>query len=319
MSENKTFEELFLSECKEQNLKVKELDILLISDVHKSSSFLEKLKEWQLENKKLFDYIICTGDMLNLFLPDNDLNESIAKGEADLSAMISFLENMCLNVIYIPGNHDPKSLFHWKDVPSLTIRSVNVHKRFLKVANDLYIIGLGGSIPNFPATDEVNSEKFVPFESDISKKVLWEGYPYADQYPDSNFFLSDQMFEKDLEEMWSKVKTHIEETNTTPNIKFILLTHHGPYYSSTANMQFKNMWVYMGSKTLQEFLKKNNKEILMNIHGHSHGAQGMHKDLNRIPVVNPGPLVEGKFAVLKLKRDFNDEWIMTKIEFNQLL
>jgi len=107
MSETKTFEELFLSENETQNLSIKELDILLVSDIHKSYEYLERLKEWTIENKKLFDYIFCTGDMLKLKYPETDQKEQIAKGEAELSAMIAFLENICLNVIYLGGNHDP--------------------------------------------------------------------------------------------------------------------------------------------------------------------------------------------------------------------
>ena len=53
MSETKTFEQLFLSENKEENLSIRELNILLVTDIHKSYDFLEKLKEWQLENKRL--------------------------------------------------------------------------------------------------------------------------------------------------------------------------------------------------------------------------------------------------------------------------
>ena len=38
-----------------------------------------------------------------------------------------------------------------------------------------------------------------------------------------------------------------------------------------------------------------------------------------LKIINPGTLSEGKFAVLKIKRDFTDEWIVSNIEFIHLV
>ncbi len=57
MSETKTFEELFLSYSKEENLKLKKLKILLINNINSNYRYLLKLKECQIKSQEYFDYI----------------------------------------------------------------------------------------------------------------------------------------------------------------------------------------------------------------------------------------------------------------------
>ena len=54
MSENKSFEELFIVDQGVDSLKKKELNIIFLSDIHESFNYLEKLKEWQMKHKILF-------------------------------------------------------------------------------------------------------------------------------------------------------------------------------------------------------------------------------------------------------------------------
>jgi Icc-related predicted phosphoesterase len=314
MSETKTFQELFLSECKEQNLSVKELKILLVTDIHKNFEFLERLKEWQLEKKQLFDYIFCTGDILSLKYPELEDNEVIAYGEAEIASIISYLENMSLNVIYIGGNHDPKSLFE-VELPTLTIKSINLHKRFHKLANDLYLIGLGGAVPGIESQYNVKDKNFIPYQ-DTTDKVPFIGYPYNDNHINPNYTKSGKLYNDDLNLLWKSVNAEISEINTTPNIKFILLTHNGPFYSSTSIMNYRDKCAYMGSKGLDEFLKEN-ENVFLNIHGHTHAGLG-YVSFNTYSVINAGALTEGNFAVLTLKRNHVDEWKVANVEFNNL-
>jgi Icc-related predicted phosphoesterase len=313
MSENKTFHELFLSECKEQNLSVKELKILLVSDIHLNFDFLEKLKEWQLE-KKLFDYIFCTGDMLNLKYPEQEKNEVIAESEAQIGSIISYLENMSLNVIYIGGNHDPKSLFE-AELPNLTIKSTNLHKKYHKLANDLYLVGLGGAIPAVESQYKLTDKGFKPY-IDVTNTVPFPGYPYNDNHEKPDYAKSDKMYRDDLNNLWKTVRAEISEINTTPNIRFIFLTHNGPFYSSTTIGESKEKCAYMGSKGLDEFLKEN-ASVFLNIHGHTHSGLG-YINFSHYSVINPGALKEGNFAVLTLWRDHVDEWKIGNVEFNSL-
>ena len=72
MSETKTFEELFLSSNLSHNLSVSNLKILLISDINSNYMYVEKLKEWQLENNQYFDYVFFCGNFLNF---NQEVNE----------------------------------------------------------------------------------------------------------------------------------------------------------------------------------------------------------------------------------------------------
>lgn len=320
MSETKTFEELFLSECAKENLSVKDLKILLITDLHKNYGFLEKLKEWHTKNIKKFNYILVTGDILTLKYPENDETESIAKSEADISAIISFLENMCLNVIYIGGNHDPRSLFTDNNQQFLTIKSVNLHKKALKVANDLYFYGLGGAVPTITSKNNMNSDNFQPYvDIDLNSitNVYWEGYPYQNSYQNPNFYTSDEIYEKDLFESFEQSFEKIQKENSTPNKKFILLTHNGPFFCQSSVMEHKEKCVYMGSLGLSKFLKRKNEDILLNIHGHTHSSQGLYS-VGNVKVINPGALTIGKFSLIELKRDCNDDWYLYSTEFLDL-
>ena len=148
MSEVKSFEELFLSQSVEENLKVKHLKILVLNNINSNNLYLFKLKEWQNNKNIYFDYLFYLGNFLSY--SDNDKNniEEIANDEALTGGLLSYLENLCLNIVYIGGNNDSVTLFK-KPFPSLTVKSINIHKSFLKLADDLYVIGYGGNINNY--------------------------------------------------------------------------------------------------------------------------------------------------------------------------
>ena len=146
MSETKTFEDLFLSQYEEDNLKVNHLKILLINNINSNHMYLIKLKEWQIKNQEYFDYIFFLGNFLSYSenKNKNDIKE-ISNDEAEIGALISFLENLSLNVIYIGGDNDTPTIFK-TPYPILTIRSKNLHNNFHKLAEDLYVIGYEGNI-----------------------------------------------------------------------------------------------------------------------------------------------------------------------------
>jgi hypothetical protein len=59
------------------------------------------------------------------------------------------LEGFADDLLYIPGNHDPFSLFarDRNELPILSSNpSGNIHRGIYKLHEDLVIIGLGGSI-----------------------------------------------------------------------------------------------------------------------------------------------------------------------------
>ena len=62
MSETKTFEELFLSQSEEENLKVKQIKILIVNNINSNYMYLIKLKEWQIQHKEYFNYLFYLGN-----------------------------------------------------------------------------------------------------------------------------------------------------------------------------------------------------------------------------------------------------------------
>ena len=122
MSETKKFEDLFLSSNFEETLSIKKLKILIISDINSNFMYLQKLKEWQLNNNIYFDYIFFAGNFLKHtnFANKTEEKENIAIQEAEMSTLLTFLENINLNIFYIGGLNDPKNLF-MKNPPTLIL------------------------------------------------------------------------------------------------------------------------------------------------------------------------------------------------------
>ena len=308
MSETTKFEDLFITVNKDSLKESKEFSILIVTDIHKSLPYIEKLKEWQMDYKQMFDYVFCLGDMLNLKEEDQKNDEVIFKSEGELSSIINYLENICLNVLYIPGNHEPYTLFK-KSPPKLTIKSLNIHKCFYPLTKDLYVFGFGGSVPTIKSLNYV--EKSCLF-TDISKEVLWDGYPFTGDYDSA-----DKHYELQFMDAWNNGLEEIKkERGTLEGIKFLLMTHNGPFYSNTSVLTYDNKFSYMGSKFLNNFIT-NTKDIILNCHGHTHDGRGVAR-INGVDVINAGPLLFGHFLKMKLKRDSMLEWCLSGLEFNNV-
>lgn len=146
MSETKTFEELFLSQSEEENLKIKQIKILIVNNINSNYMYLIKLKEWQIQHKEYFNYLFYLGNFLSYDenKDKNDIKE-ISNDEAEIGGLLSYLENLCLNIVYLGGKNDCPTLFK-EPFPSLTLRSINLHENFYKLAEDLYLIGYGGNM-----------------------------------------------------------------------------------------------------------------------------------------------------------------------------
>ena len=159
MSETKTFEELFLSQSEEENLKVKKIKILIVNNINSNYMYLIKLKEWQIQQKEYFDYLFYLGNFLSYDenKDKNDIKE-ISNDEAEIGGLLSYLENLSLNIVYLGGKNDCLTLFK-APYPSLTLRSVNLHENFYKLAEDLYLVGYGGSI----STEKINISIEITF------------------------------------------------------------------------------------------------------------------------------------------------------------
>ena len=115
--------------------------------------------------------VVVGGDFDNL----NDqsyskITENI-ESEARIASFLSFLEFFCSKIYYVPGNHDPPTMFSDDEVTasyrSLTPFSHNIHKQIKSLSKGLSIVGIGGSIPATKTDFKTGSQEFV-----------WSSYPY---------------------------------------------------------------------------------------------------------------------------------------------
>lgn len=101
--------------------------------------------------------------------------------------------------------------------------------------------------------------------------------------------------------------------------QFIVLTHIGPAFSSTSKSYESNgSIIESGSHKLQEILTQNYEKILLNIHGHTHNAEGVFSYGSKLTkVINPGSALYGKYAEITLKYTENS-WSIFEINLKQV-
>ena len=278
MSETKSFEELFLSQNEEDNLKINHIKILLVNNINSNHMYLIKLKEWQIENQELFDYLIFLGN----FLENKDQNsnikidskENLINEESEIGSLITYFENICLKVIYIGGINDSKNIFT-QPYPTLTMSSVNLHQQFYKLANDLYLIGFGGPI----TIDKYSSLDITMFN-------------FKNYIKDQNTTPNIQMIlvtNDGMDEINNVEKGN--EINTNNNI------------------------VAKKNKILDNLLKSKDNNILINLNGNKKLKKGM-KNIYNSTIISPGFLCDGEIGILILERDIKTKnWKIKKMDF----
>lgn len=278
------------------------LSILLVSDIHESIENVNLLVSYCKENKITSDYIFCLGDIMSI-QQKNQGDQSIYEQRVnELKNIFETLEKICPNLIYLPGNHDFINLFKVEDSPKLTPNSINIHLNKYKIKDDLLLVGIGGAICSL-STDE---EFYHGYQNIDKKNIEWKGYPYIDNEDSPNYEKSDEMFKKDLE----KIEPYINDCEGN----CLLLTHVGPFTSSTSN-QFEEKIIYSGSPALNEFLINHENKIIANLHGHTHEAQGFSK-VHSVKVCNPGALFLKRFGILNLVKNIetNYKWKIEKYQ-----
>ena len=233
---------------------------LIVSDIHDNIGKVRKLVDWYLKEKPHIDYLICCGNIVTVPNGKQDLDESVKKYEPIIVSIFQELEIICPRIIYIPGNHEPYTIYK-KDSTSLTKSSVNIHRKYVRIASDLYIVGLGGSTPILEGGKYEIGQ--IPFKDLDFQKEIYAGYPY--NYDDSkkNYVKSDQMLLKDLRENIESMKKQAGEPY------YILLSHCGPLYCLTNYMVLQGENLYLGSEQLGKVFWEESK-CFLNIHGHTH-------------------------------------------------
>ena len=286
----------------------KEISFLIISDTHENLSQVKALTTYLHNNPKKIDYVIHCGDIVTV--PDNQQNliQSHYRYEPLIKEILLELETLNAQLIYVPGNHEPSSLFKGENSPAITPTSINLHSNIFKLSDDLYMIGVGGSIPIL--IGENYEIKQMPFSDLKRQNVLWEGFP--SNFPgEDNYIKSDDMLNLYLENALNKVK----EIN--PNAQIILLSHIGPLYTWTNVTVYKRKNLFLGSEKIGNLLMED-KNIFVNFHGHSHTAKGVvHLGEGQI-VMNPGDLSSGNFGLCTISKKEDDKWEVINTSLNCL-
>ena len=285
----------------------RQINVLLVSDLHLVNENVVKLKEYIKTKSIQPDYIFASGDFVTISAGKNNDPEEIAKANQQIKEQIELLEEISDNVIYIPGNHDPEPMFA-DDPTKFTEKSQNINKKYIKLADDLILLGFGGSVNN-PTSDEW---PYQTYDIKDYNNIVWTGYPFCDDLEHPTYDKADEDCGKNLNEAYGKVE--FDE-----GTKIILMSHGGPFNASTSLAQWNDKIVYSGSKEMSKLLYKNRKDIICNIHGHTHAGKGYCK-MRNVDVINPGALKYGDFVEATFSYNFGTEyqWKVTKADFLNL-
>lgn len=97
-----------------------------------------------------------------------------------------------------------------------------------------------------------------------------------------------------------------------------------PYYQGTEQIPPTNQLGQNRTRSLGTSYqsKETISSILFHVHGHSHSAWGI-SHLGKIPIINPGPLRDGRFAIVTIRHGLGvglvQQWILDGVEFGSVL
>lgn len=288
-----------------------QLQILLISDFHESYDRIDQLSEYIRSHYISYDAILYLGDFLTLPPNPSEAEERQAIQEVEeILKLLSTKLNDGHKVIYVPGNHDPKTLF--TRPRSITEHGVLLHNRLVKLcpkrANDfssvpLILHGFGGSSPGIQ-----------------NGSVVWEGFPYVTDNDLEREFNSqkstiecsaaaavvmnatanDNDDNSEIVSVGRDLKVlPVTEKDVRSDSSVVLVTHQGPEHSSTGVYTKTNDPIYSGSGALFNAVWKSHN-IVAQVHGHTHDAWGVCRIRERM-IVNPGSMKYGRCALITLR------------------
>ncbi|XP_065840649.1 uncharacterized protein [Oscarella lobularis] len=271
--------------------------ILHVTDVHSALHNIVALKTRLETRGERIDLILLSGDNADMEIGARDLSRDaakIARYEKDMELVIRELESIHSLVVYVPGNHDPITTFDLNASP-MTSTSMNLHRKCMRLAGNLCIIGFGGSIPAFK-----------------DSKLHWEGFPFETE-EDLAKELDPLLQFKPLPSGSNRLDA-IEEGDSV-----ILMTHFGPSRTDTTIVyEDISQPILSGSETLRCHLEGDllQKFAFLNIHGHSHDALGK-VQLGNVTISNPGPLREGNYGLYTICKG-SKSWRLTSCTYEIL-
>ena len=127
------------------------LTIAVLNDIHLNMDLIEKLKKYWFLRRISVDYLIVCGDLVNISISEQENAEIVDESFKKCHEIIKELEKLCVHVLFVPGNHDPTTLFNntMSHPVRLTKKSVNLHRVVYHLRQNLVIVGCGGSIPQY--------------------------------------------------------------------------------------------------------------------------------------------------------------------------
>lgn len=287
-------------------MSTKEISFLILSDIHLNKEKINKLIEKIKQSNIIYDYLLCCGDIVSIPDGKQNIEEYIKKNDPIAKELLMLFKQIPINkkYLFIPGNHESKTLFENKEE---FIEGVNnLHNKYMKLEENLYIVGLGGGVPVLFGEPQIN--KVLPYTDINTKNVLYIGYPYNYSNDIDNYNKSDDDYGKELNNLIDELKKKEGDNN------IILFTHAGPFSIWTNYEVSKERNAYFGSKNLEKtFLNENN--IFLNIHGHTHRGKGLVQLPNNKYVVNPGDFRNGNYATLKINQKENGKWYVKESYF----
>lgn len=255
---------------------------IVVSDIHEDISVLNKIP---LGNEGKFDYCFALGDYISLDANQVDKEEYMTQGKKTIKEIITILEGLSNEVVYIAGNHDPAFFFTEASI-KLTEHSHYLHKQYYQLDEDLYVAGIGGSI--VAVLDGKNDKE-------------WDGYPYNQ---DSNTD-SDNAFKKDIIETLDLLKSNPNASKK----KIVLLTHNGPKNDTTTKSIHDNKVVQSGSSELCKIIS-DTPGIILNVHGHTHYGHGEYM-INKTVIANPGSTRDKRYLIIVFAQMAKEEWCLS--------
>jgi len=278
---------------------VREIKVLLISDIHLNVSNIQRVHRYLVAHKIKVDHLWAPGDFMKLKDADNDDEKKRESAEQSMVELLSEIKKIHPNPVIIPGNHDPKTLFNAEDERYHKFgECVNIHSRLHRVEGEsnLFMAGFGGSVPALCANE-----------------VHWTGYPFVDE----------AAFNKEYEPFIEGV---IGDDRIETAKSVVLFTHNGPAMSSTTmdwRLKDENKVILMGSQSVTKSLlnEKLSDKLICNIHGHTHLGVGQ-GFVGDVRVINPGSLKGGNFnhnfALLDLVQSKDQTWKVDGVQFKSV-
>mmetsp|Transcript_13890 Transcript_13890/g.23033 ORF Transcript_13890/g.23033 Transcript_13890/m.23033 type:complete len:374 (-) Transcript_13890:77-1198(-) len=265
------------------DVHIEALRILIVSDIHDDESSILRLRTWLVGNRMLdkIDLVVCSGDLSTMPATENAARDHGVQQEYEARAnrVLHALAGFDKPVYFVPGNHDPLSLFNKSEAMESAPQAVhNMHGRVSVLSPGLLLMGWGGS------SDAIENGQ-----------IVWAGFPL----PESDTARGHQ-------QLFEAAQGHSS---------LLVLSHSGPSGVGTSivsatepnDLCVAGMRVHpidAGSPALRSTLSSASAQqrIAVVLHGHAHAAVGTSR-LGRVAIVNVGSLrYGGFFGIIDLKR-----------------